>query len=516
LNKIMSKKVLSLIMSCAILLFFGSVALASEATGSLQTGIESGMQGVLKIAPAASPAAGTYTSAQSVTLTASSSTGICYTADGTTPVCATPTTCTTGTHYSSAISVSSSETIKAISCYADNTASAVSSNAYTINISSGGGGGGGGSVITIPSLSNISIAPDTTSAIVSWTTNVTATSRVEYGLTSNLGSNLTTSSYIANHSISITGLTPATTYYYIIKSVSSDGGMGYTTTKTFTTLANKILVTGSGTIGGSGGTVTGTTETGAIAKVIVPAGAVSADTTFAVTPLGTAAAGVGNPPAGSFMIGNYVYSFSATSGGVNVAAFSTPVTLTFVYTDAQVSGLNEATLKVNYWDGVKWVELTTTIDSISNTLTVNVMHFTTFAIFGQKATITTTTTNAQLIAQLQARIAQLQALLIQLIAAQGGTTTSKIAGIPSTFTFTKYLKLGTINADVKYLQIVLNSDPTTKVASTGTGSSGKETTTFGKATQTALLKFQVKYGIAGGTGATGPLTRVKLNALLGK
>ncbi len=488
----------------------------SEVTGNIDSGLNSGMDGVTMATVTANPEAGTYTSAQSVTLTATGSRGICYTTSGTTPVCAyAGTSCTTGTIYSSAVSVSQSLTLKAISCYANGNSPAVANHVYTINLYSGGGsGGGGGATMTVPSLSNISIAPDTTSAIVSWTTNITATSRVEYGLTSNLGQNVTLSSYSAAHSITITGLTPATTYYYIIKSVSSDGGMGYTTTKTFTTLAEKQLVAGSGTVGGSGGIVTGTTETGAIAKVTVPAGAVTSDTSFTVTPLGTAGAGVGNPPTGSFMVGNYVYSFSATSGGINVTSFSSPVTLTFVYTDSQVSGLDEATLKVNYWDGTKWVELVTTVDSISNTLTVSVTHFTNFAIFGQKATVTTTS-NAQLIAQLQAQLAQLQALLLQLLAAQGGTT-SAIVGIPSTFTFTKYLYVGKTGIDVKYLQIVLNSDSTTKVALTGAGSPGKETTVFGNATKAALIKFQAKYGITGGTGATGPLTRAKLNALLGK
>jgi len=88
--------------------------------------------------PSASPVAGTYNSSQSVSLSASGANSIRYTVDGTTP------SCTSGTVYSSAITVSSSKTIKAISCYLDNgstSASNVASHAYTINISSGGGGG---------------------------------------------------------------------------------------------------------------------------------------------------------------------------------------------------------------------------------------------------------------------------------------------------------------------------------------------------------------------------------------
>jgi len=119
---------------------------ASETTGTLNTGIQSGlgsMDGVVIATPTASPAASTYTSAQSVSLTAAGSTAMCYTTNGDTPACATPTTCTTGTVYSSAVSIASSSTLKTLSCYTDGSASSVGSHAYTINISSGGGGGGG-------------------------------------------------------------------------------------------------------------------------------------------------------------------------------------------------------------------------------------------------------------------------------------------------------------------------------------------------------------------------------------
>jgi hypothetical protein len=91
--------------------------------------------------PSASPVAGTYTSSQSVTLSASGSSSIRYTVDGSTP------SCSSGTVYSSAITVGSTKTVKAIACYADGdgtSASNVATHAYTINVSSGGGGGGGG------------------------------------------------------------------------------------------------------------------------------------------------------------------------------------------------------------------------------------------------------------------------------------------------------------------------------------------------------------------------------------
>jgi len=107
----------------------------------INTGTESARPAVN---PTASLAAGTYTSSQSVTLSASGADSIRYTVDGSTP------TCTSGLVYSSAIAVASTKTIKAISCYSEASGSVSFSNvsafAYVINISSGSSGGGGGSI----------------------------------------------------------------------------------------------------------------------------------------------------------------------------------------------------------------------------------------------------------------------------------------------------------------------------------------------------------------------------------
>jgi hypothetical protein len=87
----------------------------------------------LVAAPTFSPGGGTYTQAQSVTLS-SSTTGasIRYTTDGSNP------TPSTGTLYSSPVNVATTETLKAIAYKSGFTDSAVSSASYTINSGSGG------------------------------------------------------------------------------------------------------------------------------------------------------------------------------------------------------------------------------------------------------------------------------------------------------------------------------------------------------------------------------------------
>jgi hypothetical protein len=83
--------------------------------------------------PTFSPTAGTYPSAQSVTITIPAGSTGCYTIDGSTPLAATAGTCSNGTTYSGPVTISSSLTIKAIATEVAFTNSAVGSASYTIS-----------------------------------------------------------------------------------------------------------------------------------------------------------------------------------------------------------------------------------------------------------------------------------------------------------------------------------------------------------------------------------------------
>ncbi len=67
--------------------------------------------------------------------------------------------------------------------------------------------------------------------------------------------------------------------------------------------------------------------------------------------------------------------------------------------------------------------------------------------------------------------------------------------------------------DIKYLQIVLNSDIESQIAKSGPGSPGNETNYFGDLTENAVKRFQKKYDISI-IGTVGPLTRTKLNEIV--
>lgn len=83
--------------------------------------------------------------------------------------------------------------------------------------------------------------------------------------------------------------------------------------------------------------------------------------------------------------------------------------------------------------------------------------------------------------------------------------------------FNRRLVVGSIGNDVKGLQQFLNGQGF-MVSKIGPGAPGSETTYFGRATQAALLKFQLANGIIQsqsdpGAGTVGPKTRAKINSM---
>ena len=137
--------------------------------------------------PTFDPVGGTYSSAQSVTISCGTSGAtIYYTTDGTTPT-------TSSTVYSSAIAVSATTTIKAIAVKTEMTNSAVATATYTINTSatvatptfSPAGG-------TYTSVQNVTISCGTSGATIYYTTD---------------GSTPTTSSSVYSSAIAVSATT---------------------------------------------------------------------------------------------------------------------------------------------------------------------------------------------------------------------------------------------------------------------------------------------------------------------
>jgi hypothetical protein len=119
---------------------------------------------------------------------------------------------------------------------------------------------------TAPIISAVNANPGSTTAIITWTTDENATSRVDYGTSSSsLTLNVSDSTLTTTHSITLPGLTPGTTYFYRV--TSADAANNSTTSPatnlpaaTLTTATAQQTWTISGTISpssaGSGAIVT--------------------------------------------------------------------------------------------------------------------------------------------------------------------------------------------------------------------------------------------------------------------
>ncbi len=95
--------------------------------------------------------------------------------------------------------------------------------------------------------------------------------------------------------------------------------------------------------------------------------------------------------------------------------------------------------------------------------------------------------------------------------------------IPSGFRFNQNLTHGnTVDPDVKYLQLFLNSNAQTAVSATGAGSNAQLTNHFGQKTKDAVMRFQSLHasevltpaGLTQPTGNVGTYTRAKINSML--
>jgi hypothetical protein len=90
---------------------------------------------------------------------------------------------------------------------------------------------------TPPVITNVDSDPSDTTATITWTTDESSDSEVQYGLTTSYGNSESSTSMVTAHSIELTGLTPETTYHYKVISTDASDNTAESGDYTFTTLA---------------------------------------------------------------------------------------------------------------------------------------------------------------------------------------------------------------------------------------------------------------------------------------
>ena len=94
-----------------------------------------------------------------------------------------------------------------------------------------------GNDVTPPVISAVSASALTSaSERITWTTDESADSQVEYGLTTSYGQSSTlNASLVTSHTVNLTGLTPSTLYHYRVRSADASGNTAFSPDQTFTT-----------------------------------------------------------------------------------------------------------------------------------------------------------------------------------------------------------------------------------------------------------------------------------------
>jgi hypothetical protein len=173
--------------------------------------------------------------------------------------------------------------------------------------------------ITPPAISNITTSGITeTTTTIAWSTNESATSSVEYGLTSSYGNMSSIGSLNTNHSISLSSLTQSTVYHYRVISTDPSGNTATSTDRTFTTLATTVTPTPtSGGSSGSSGGSSGSSGTSGGVYIIYGNGQTNASSTSSSSP---------------WVIGNNASSTSTAGNGLGDGQGSLPQNNLYIFT----------------------------------------------------------------------------------------------------------------------------------------------------------------------------------------
>jgi hypothetical protein len=253
--------------------------------------------------PVIAPAGGTYTSAQSVTITdATAGATIYYTTNGTTPTAS-------STVYSGAITVSSSETIEAIAVASGFSNSAVASATYNINLPAAATPVISPAAGTYSSAQSVTITDSTAGATIYYTTNgttPTAASSVYSGAITVSASETVeaiavatgfSASAVATQAYVIQVVAPSYTLAANPSSLTIKSGSSGTTVITVTPTGGF-----TGTVNFSCGTLpTDVTCSFSPASVTVASGGTAPTTTLTVGTSGTASASLRGGSAGTFL-----------------------------------------------------------------------------------------------------------------------------------------------------------------------------------------------------------------------
>ncbi|MES2470778.1 MAG: fibronectin type III domain-containing protein [Patescibacteria group bacterium] len=410
---------------------------------------------------------------------------------------------------------------------------------------------------TAPSITSIASTTAATTARITWNTSESATSTVDYGLTTSYGTASSSNTSATSHVYNLSGLTPSTVYHFRINVADSSGNVANSTDKTFTTTAvaapvAPVISSVDANPGQTSTSITWRTDeaadsqiyygltssygsvtsldadrvlnheveiTGLLKRTTYHFQVVSTDvdgmtSTSSDETFTTRSSGGGGGGGGS-----RITPRAPTVATTSTASVVAPVVVTSSAAPLTYSAPSGGGISAGY---------TFTRDLTINSKGVDVIYLQKFLVksgYLASAYVTglfeTFTQQALIKYQLAHGITPATGYFGPItrgkINNNSGVTAAPIISVTPTGTvvspvrtsvaiFTRDLQMGSVGEDVRALQVFLNNNGYT-VSVTGFGSKGNESTTFGPATKAALIKFQQAKGITPAAGYFGPKTR---------
>jgi hypothetical protein len=246
---------------------------------------------------------------------------------------------------------------------------------------------------TAPTISSVSATPATTTADITWTTNEAASSQVKYDpnqIRSTATSEANSDTGVTSHEVSLSGLVACSKYYYVVSSADASGNVSTSTEDNFMTTGCAGGVTASSVtettaVPEYGGTIN-QTDGGMTISLTIPDGFAEDPADFQLKSLerDTVISSLSSPT-NYTSIGNRVFDIKALrTPSVTIDEFESDVGVTMSYTDEEISGLDEGTLKIHRNDDDEWFVLDScTVDAVGNEVTCNTNNFSVLGLFGE-------------------------------------------------------------------------------------------------------------------------------------
>jgi hypothetical protein len=393
---------------------------------------------------------------------------------------------------------------------------------------------------TAPAISDIATSSITNAgATIAWVTDEAASTQVAYSVDSSFASSTAeadTATRVTSHSKTLSGLLPCT--WYNFKAVSADGAGNYATST-----KNTFLTTGcagdaipstlaSTTVSVSSAATSTSSDSGRTLTVATPANFTATSSSIVIQIKGmdsaTVLGSIGNPSSDLSSAASIAFDVTALIDNVTVLdSFDVPVTISYTYTDDDISGLDESTLAMYHYANGAWNELDDcSVDTAANTITCTAPHFSVFAIFGTAISSSENSSNVGggTPPWCSGPLAPGWNTSLPDGGCGGSDATAVVAPtLCPAYPFTRALRFGMEGEDVRALQRLMNCLGFS-LAESGPGSPGEETPFYVGRTRTAVIKFQEAYaheilvpvGEERGTGIFAQYSRAKAHNLTSK